>query len=214
MPAQKPAAEEVAYIRVMSRSGVVDAYAEWKATSQAEELCLSLAYRPGSDVLDLGCGAGRFAMRLDDDLGSYLGIDASPEMIHAAQTNCPTRVFKVQDVLEYDSQPESWDVIMLMGNVIDYLHPLERRGLLLSRCASWLRPSGHIVGSSHLLPNGSPAGYFVEDYHGADVSNYRASLSDIVSEVESEGLQITMICRDYRYDIADWSYWTATRGGR
>jgi 2-polyprenyl-3-methyl-5-hydroxy-6-metoxy-1,4-benzoquinol methylase len=188
-------APELNYIKAMSRSPVVEAYSAWTQTSEAEELCLSIAVRSSVDVLDLGCGAGRLANRLRANLRSYVGVDASPEMIEVAVRNEPDLTFLESDVLDYVSATASWDLILLAGNVLDYLQPSERRATLLARCAQWIRPNGYIIGSTHLLPAGSSPGYFSEDYYGAEIQNYRAPMSRVVE--------------DYRYPVADWCYWVA-----
>jgi SAM-dependent methyltransferase len=200
---------ETGYIEAMSRDEVVDAYSTWTSISDAEAMCLDRAFQPGSRVLDLGCGAGRLATRIGRLCRSYLGVDASAQMIRAARTNCPELVFVTADIVEFTAEPASYDLILLMGNVLDYLHPEERRTRLLSHCHSWLTPEGAIVGSSHLTSPGQPRGYYAEDYHGAQVSNHRASLAEIIDEIESQRFEVLVATRDNRVVPADWSYWVA-----
>ncbi len=40
-------------------------------------------------VLDVGCGIGRWAMAICDDVAAYHGIDASPSLIALAESLCP-----------------------------------------------------------------------------------------------------------------------------
>jgi SAM-dependent methyltransferase len=193
----------------MSRDAVIDAYARWTEISKAEALCLDLAFTPGNRVLDLGCGAGRFARRVQPLCGSYLGVDASPPMIETARKNLPELAFEVADIVEFSAQPASYDLVLLMGNVLDYLHPEQRRARLLTQCASWLAPGGAIVGSSHLTKPGQARGYHCEDYHNASVCNFRCSLAETIDEVECHGFEVAIAARDYRVKPADWSYWVA-----
>jgi SAM-dependent methyltransferase len=206
-------ANEMGNIAAMSRQGVVDAYTVWKSISIAEDTCLGLAFSPGARLLDLGCGAGRFAMRLGSEAGLYLGVDASEEMIGAARRSCPDLTFIVADIVELDADLASWDVILLMGNVLDCLHPESRRARLLARCSMWLRPGGALVGSSHLTKRGQQRGYYSEDYHGAEIVQHRASLGEIVEEVEARGFEVALASRDYRGSFADWSYWVGRLPG-
>ncbi|MGH2750014.1 MAG: class I SAM-dependent methyltransferase [Actinomycetota bacterium] len=187
----------------------MDAYSRWTSISKAEAMCLDTAFEPGASVLDLGCGAGRFAVHLGARCGSYLGVDASAEMIGAARQNCPELAFVVSDVVEFACEPASYDLVLLMGNVLDCLHPVARRARLLDRCATWMKPRGAIIGSSHLTRPGEVRGYYAEDYHGAEVENYRSSFAEIVDEVESHGFETALATRDYRIRPADWSYWVA-----
>lgn len=202
-------ATEAGYIEAMSRDAVIDAYASWTDISKAEALCLDLTFTPGDRVLDLGCGAGRFARRVEALCGGYLGVDASPRMIETARKNLPDLAFEVADIVEFAAQRASYDLVLLMGNVLDYLHPEQRRVRLLTQCVSWLAPDGAIVGSSHLTKPGQARGYHCEDYHDAPVSNFRCSLSETIDEVESCGFEVAVATRDYRVKPADWSYWVA-----
>jgi SAM-dependent methyltransferase len=202
-------ATEAQYIDAMSREAVVYAYSDWRTISRAEAMFLDIAFERGKRVLDLGCGAGRFATHLGDRCGSYLGVDASAQMIGAARKTCPDLAFAVADIVEFVADPASYDVVLLMGNVLDCLHPVARRARLLARCGTWLTPGGAIVGSSHLTRPGETRGYYAEDYHGAQVENFRSSLAEIVDEVESHGFEVALAARDYRVRPADWSYWVA-----
>jgi len=208
---EEPSPEELAYIRAMSRSCVVDAYTIWKDISLAEQLCIDKVFSENLKVLDLGCGAGRFANYIGLKAGFYLGIDASAEMIEAAKRTYPSLKFLQHDILDFDTDDSSWDIILLTGNVLDYLQPFVRRTIVLERCKSWLSDNGKIIGSSHLAKHGQPSGYYREDYHGASIENYRASLSEIISEVELCKLEIILGCRDYRKIPADWCYWLAQK---
>src|ERR1700677_5084212 len=44
-----------------------------------------LAAQPGERILDLGCGDGQLTLRIANSGASVVGIDASPEMVAAAQ---------------------------------------------------------------------------------------------------------------------------------
>jgi SAM-dependent methyltransferase len=201
---------EIEYIEAMSRESVVQAYAKWKTITKAESTCIDVAFRPNARVLDLGSGAGRFAALLAERSGSYLGVDASPQMIAAARRRCPGQSFIISDIVEFSAEEASYDLVLLMGNVLDYLNPVERRASVLASCANWLSPGGRIVGSSHLTKRGEGLGHYPEDYHGAPVENFRASFAEIVEEVESHGFEMVLAARDYRDGTAaDWAYWVA-----
>jgi SAM-dependent methyltransferase len=201
--------KEHKYIEAMSRPSVVEAYSAWRTVSDAERLCVELAVQPGARILDVGCGAGRFARYLLERSCSYIGVDASPQMIEAARENCPGADFSVSDILKFEADSASFDVVLLMGNVLDCLQPESRRSVLLSLCKGWLNPQGALVGSSHLTKPGEVRGYYTEDYHGMAVDNFRCSLAEALEEVESHGFEIAVAARDYRKQPADWSCWVA-----
>lgn len=206
-----PDEKELRYIAAMSRQSVVDAYKAWGEVSHAERRCIEEAFYEGCRVLDLGCGAGRFASLLGDRAGAYLGVDASAEMIAAARDRNPQHSFMEGDINHFSADEQAWDLILLMGNVIDGLHPFSRRKTLLQQCRKWLKPDGKVIGSSHLTKNGQRSGYYEENYHGAVIEDYRGSLTDHISEVEAGGFEIMLCMRDYRCQPADWCYWLAKR---
>lgn len=205
--AARPSELEREYVSAMSRSGVVDAYSSWSDISRAEEVCLREYVKPGCRVLDLGCGTGRVLGYLEEVCQSYLGVDASGEMVAAARARYPGFDFVVGDILYVPGVVEdSFDAVLLMHNVLDTLHPIQRRSLLLGRCLRWLPPDGVLVCSSHTLRIGQSGGYYAEDYHGVEVYNYRSALSEFVHELEDSGFETLFAMCDFRGGVADWAY--------
>src|SRR5690606_25989816 len=52
------------------------------------DLLLTLGWKPGERLIDLGCGSGRLARKLAPLLqppGSYLGLDVSPSLLERAR---------------------------------------------------------------------------------------------------------------------------------
>lgn len=204
---------EIASIKALSRERVVEAYALWWDVSEAERACLELTITPNARVLDIGCGTGRHAHWLDGRFSSYLGVDASDPMVKFARKKFPNLAFSVQDALQLDAEEGAFDTILLMGNVLDFFNPKERRSALLERCFRWLQPGGSIVGSSHLTARGVTCGYFPEDYHGAEIYQYRLSASEMVGEAELHGFEIVLFARDFCKKPAHWAYWVGRRPG-
>ena len=198
--------QEASYIKAMSRPGVVAGYAVWKSFSSAEKICFENFVSVGSRVLDLGCGTGRALDAIDGVASSYVGVDCSYAMIAEAKRQHPSINFIQGDIVETSLSIGSFDVILLLGNVLDILHPFERRGHVLRRYYDLLEPNGVIICSSHLARRGQAAGYHCEDYHGAEVYNYRSSISDWVNEVETAGYNVELAMRDHRGEVSDWAY--------
>jgi SAM-dependent methyltransferase len=205
-----PSDHERAYISAMSRPGVVHAYEAWLSLSEGESLCLTRHVPAGGRILDLGCGAGRVAHHLAQHAGVYVGVDASAEMVAAAKRRLPGVDFRESNILDLTFVQSSFDAILLMHNVIDNLHPHHRRTALLRRCRDWLSDGGGLICSSHLLGNRDSAGYYSEDYHGSEVTNYRSSLPEFIREIETAGFEVLIAVRDFRGATADWAY-TASR---
>lgn len=198
--------EEINYIQALSRESTIKAYANWIELSDAESQCLSIFLKKNARVLDLGCGTGRIAKIIGSNLEYYLGIDLSPEMIKVARILNPDFKFLCEDILEPSYNERNFDAILLMNNVVDMLHPVERRRNIFIQLKDFIEPSGVVIFSSHLLNNAKVPGYYKEDYHGALVSTYRSSFSQLCEEVESYGFEVKMALRDYRSTSADWAY--------
>ena len=132
-------------------------------------------------------------------------------MIEAAKKNFPELSFLDDDILDLDVEDNSCDVILLMANVLDFLHPIERRLMLLERCSMWLRDGGAIIGSSHLTESDEEKGFYKEDYHNSEIHQYRLSASEMVEEAERFGLEVALFVRDYRKQPACWAYWVARK---
>ena len=78
-----------------------------------------------TSLLDIGCGNGRLVASLPPEIDDYLGIDASPEMVHHAQQQHPHHTFAVGDMRSLESIPleKSYDAIVLLAS----FHHLESR---------------------------------------------------------------------------------------
>ncbi|MFA4942196.1 MAG: methyltransferase domain-containing protein [Patescibacteria group bacterium] len=119
-------------------------------TTRKKYLWLSLIdlvqnIKPGTRVLDVGCGNGRLLEALADKQVDYLGVDNSRKLIKLAQENYPAQRFLVADVL---------DLSQIGNNNFDYvfsiavLHHLPGHKLqveALKQMADRLSVSGQLV---------------------------------------------------------------------
>jgi SAM-dependent methyltransferase len=116
----------------------VERYGEW-----VSELAGNL--KPGSDVLDLGCGAGVPATRLLVEAGfDVLGLDFSTVQIARARSLVPGAEFVEADMATWDAKPESFDAVVSFYALIHL--PLEDQKELLPRIRRWLRTEGVFLG--------------------------------------------------------------------
>lgn len=207
-----PSQKEVEYIDALSRPQVVEAYSRWSNFSNGEKRCFSLLGKSPCSVLDIGCGAGRFLYWKDVLVNRYVGIDASLRMIESARAAFPGKDFRHGDIMEQEFSDGEFDLILLLHNVLDMLHPKVRRSDLLNRVGRYLKNDGSVIVSSHLIHSKDESSrYFEEDYHGAKVYCYRSHLSDFCKELELEDLLVDMAVRDYRSEHADWAYIVARK---
>lgn len=203
---------EIDYVRAFSRQSTVDAYAQWQKFSNTESQYVDRFIKIGDRVLDLGCGTGRIPSILGEKIiRGYLGIDCSTAMITKAKELNPGFRFLCEDILEPTYTERNFDVVLLMNNVVDMLHPIARRQALFGLARNVLAPSGVMISSSHLAVRGGTAGYYEETYHGAVVSTYRSSFGQLCEEIERHGFEIIVAARDVRSKKADWAYIAASR---
>ncbi len=116
---------------------------------QARALKRWLRVHPGTLVLDIGCGVGRWSRRLARAGATVAGIDHSPTMIAEArrradldglETNCS---FVVGDIADL-ALPLRFDLILGV-TVLQHVIEDQRLELTLRRLASHLAVAGRIV---------------------------------------------------------------------
>lgn len=150
-------------------------------------------------------------------------MEVSEPMVQAAEAHAiPGARFIHGDILSIELQPESFDVVLCMHNVVDELHPRSRRGLLFTRIRTWLAREGFLVFSSHVLrpPVGGPLparylahlrgwGYLPERYHGRTVWQYRSRPGVERRVLRHRGLAVDREWPDYSRRPPDWIYYRA-----
>ena len=96
--------------------------------------------KPGSSVLDLGCGSGfPIATYLIDHGFKLTGVDASAELLKIAKINCPTMECIYSDMRDVELD-EQYDAIVEWWALFHV--PKEDHAQMIARFASWLKPGG------------------------------------------------------------------------
>lgn len=127
-----------------------DAYRVWARTYDTElNPMLSLEQRflesilpdvKGLDVVDLGCGTGRWLAALKDaGARSLLGIDSSPEMLQAAKTKLQTAATFINADCETDLLPNASADLVICSFLLSYL---QDAASFLEKVRAILRPGG------------------------------------------------------------------------
>lgn len=91
-------------------------------------------------ILDFGCGTGWFANRLAE-VGDVTAIDLSEAAIAIARRRYPRVNFIAGDLFEAPLATEYFDVVVSQ----EVIAHVEQQEEYLDRCASVLRPSGHLI---------------------------------------------------------------------
>jgi SAM-dependent methyltransferase len=123
-----------------------------------EATCVEAMRPPPARVLDAGCGTGRVAARLAERGYDVVGVDVDPAMLDVARADAPDLDWRQADLSDFDLG-ETFDVVVLAGNIVPLLEP----GTLTAaaeRLAAHLAPDGVLIcgfgyDEAH-LPPGAP----------------------------------------------------------
>jgi SAM-dependent methyltransferase len=100
---------------------------------------------PGSDVLDLGCGAGvPMTAALAED-SAVTGVDISSTQLALARRNVPGATFLRADMTALTFEPASLDAVVAFYSLTHV--PRDEQAELLGHIRSWLRPGGIFLAS-------------------------------------------------------------------
>jgi len=111
-------------------------YLEW-----VEELRPHL--RPGSEVLELGCGCGIPVAREMAKTHPYIGVDLSPVQIERARKLAPSAKFLCGDMAELGFPDQSFGAVLCLYAIIHL--PLAEQKPLLVRIHQWLETKGWLM---------------------------------------------------------------------
>jgi len=92
------------------------------------------------DIIDLGCGPGRYTEKFSV-LGHVTGVDLSDEAIAMASARFPDVTFHAGNLYELPLPAEHYDVV-ISQEVIDHV---EDRVAFLDRVAYLLKPRGYLI---------------------------------------------------------------------
>jgi len=114
------------YIDVTKAGAYFSAYEEW---AQCEKEALNSV---SGRVLDIGCGAGRHALYLQEMGFDVLGIDISPLAIEVCKQKGLKKA-EVMSIEEVNFKPGSFDTILMMGNNFGLFGSFKKAQTLLRR---------------------------------------------------------------------------------
>ena len=107
-----------------------------------EQTLTALDIRPGSKVLELGCGTGALTTKLVRRGASVTAVDLSKSMLGRARQRAPSAAFLQSDILDYKSE-QKFDRVLLAF----VLHHLEATARVASlRLASGNLAEGGLIG--------------------------------------------------------------------
>lgn len=121
-------------------------YLEWCGPSPARMRYLHKMLEllpPGSNILELGCGAGVPCTRMLAERYHVTGVDSSAAQISLAREHVPGATFFHADMTMLAIPPEAFDAVVAFYSLIHI--PRSEHARLLCRIASWLRPGGWLL---------------------------------------------------------------------
>lgn len=99
-------------------------------------------------VLDIGCGAGRVALRLQNRGLDALGIDNSPLAIKTCRKR-GLRKTRVMSITQVSRKLGEFDTIVMYGNNFGLFGSFDRAKRLLKRFAGMTSPTARIIAESN-----------------------------------------------------------------
>ncbi len=105
---------------------------------------------PGDDVLELGCGYGRVALRLAEKVGTVVGIDTSVKSLSLARrlaADHSTCTFLQMDAVDLALDASSFDLVVCIQNGISAFGV--DQGALVREAMRVTRPGGRVLFSSY-----------------------------------------------------------------
>ena len=100
---------------------------------------------PGSDVLELGCGAGIPMTAALAEGRTVTGVDISATQLEMARRNVPGATFIQADMTTVAFEPASFDAVVAFYALTHV--PRDEQAELLARIRGWLRPGGLFLAS-------------------------------------------------------------------
>jgi cyclopropane fatty-acyl-phospholipid synthase-like methyltransferase len=146
----------------------LDARDQWKSIPYLDRLLARL--RPGSRILDVGCGSGiPIDSYLTEKGHEVIGIDISPRQVELASENVPAARFETRDMLDLRQGEFSVDAVVSFYAI--FHTPRESHAETLKTLATYLPPGGLV-----LVTMGAGEWEGEEDFHGAPMwwSHYGA----------------------------------------
>jgi len=150
----------------------------------------------GKALLDVACGTGAHAEHLCKAFG-ITGLDIEPAMVTIAQERCPTGVFFIGDMREFDLD-RSFDVVTCLFSSIGFMKTVEDLRAATGEMARHLVPGGVLLIEPWLAPDTFSAGHMQVV---------------VVDEEELKLARVTRSDRDGDLSILDMQYLIATAEG-
>ncbi|MFA5086973.1 MAG: methyltransferase domain-containing protein [Candidatus Paceibacterota bacterium] len=185
---------------------VAEKYSQVREKTWKEMDFLFDGVEAGDNVLDLGCGNGRFYNEFISRGAEYWGIDSSKKLIEIAGKNHPEARFGIGDAFNIPFEAEFFDKVYAIA-VLHHIPSVEARLLFLKEAQRVLSPNGYLILSVWDLKEkrkkrkfnfltwfwelGMDKGDILLPWYGVKDAYFHAfDLPELVGLIESAGLKI------------------------
>ena len=100
--------------------------------------------KEGGKAVDLGCGTGRLVHLLTELGMDSSGVDLDKAMIEKAKKDFPALSFYHENMVDFLSDDQVYDLILCFGNTLVHLNP-EQMKQFLKRIKQRLAPNGYFI---------------------------------------------------------------------
>jgi SAM-dependent methyltransferase len=161
---------------------------------EADVIARLLALKPGSTILDLGCGHGRIANELAKRGAQVTGLDSNTVFLDRARADAAAAGIDVEYV-QGDMRALPWrhqfDVALLWYTTFGYFDEADNERVL-QQAARALRPGGRLlveqINRVVLLREGLPASFVTE--HGHDLMIDRVTYDGLTERSHNERITV------------------------
>lgn len=117
----------------------------WASFSQKRAQFVLAAIKKRGSVLDVGCGSGNFLKVLEPHFESCVGFDASSAMVEIARLNCRKSDIFEADVLNFDLQGRTFDLVTCNFDMINHLYDLAQYEVALCNIYRHIKDGGEFT---------------------------------------------------------------------
>ena len=100
--------------------------------------------KPGSKILDVGCGNGRLLQLLSNSSISYTGFDNNEKLLELAKKNHPKAIFALGEAAQLPFDNNKFDIVFMIA-ILHHIPSAKLRERVLHEAYRVLRPKGIFI---------------------------------------------------------------------